>query len=155
MSDACSHFVGIDWGRKFHKFCILDHDGQVVAQRTCQHLPKLIRQIAQWLSERVGRQVEHLKIGLEVPTGPLVLALQSFGMTLWSINPKQSSRFRDRFSVAGAKYDRRDAQVIASALHTDQHAFREAPALTKEQRTMRSLVHCRGKLIRQKNYPIS
>ncbi len=150
MSENSTCFVGIDWGRKFHQFCVLDHDGQVVAQPTCQHLAEPIRQMALWRLQRVDHQVEQLKIGLEVPTGPLVLALQSFGLTLWSINPKQSSRFRDRFSVAGAKDDRRDAQVIASALRTDQHAFREAPALTKEQRTMRSLVHCRGRLIRQK-----
>ena len=71
-------------------------------------------------------------------------------MTLWSISTKQSSRFRDRFSVAGAKDDRRDAQVTASVLGTDQHAYREVPALTKEQRIMRRLVHCRGRLIRQK-----
>lgn len=150
MSEPSTYFVGIDWGRKFHQFCVLNHDGQVVAQRTCQHLAEPIRQMALWLLEQVDHQVEHLKIGLEVPTGPLVLALQSFGMTLWSINPKQSSRFRDRFSVAGAKDDRRDAHVIASALHTDQHAFRAVPALTKEQRRMRSLVRCRGRLIQQK-----
>jgi transposase len=34
-------------------------------------------------------------------------------------------RFRDRLSVAGAKDDRRDARVMASALRTDQHCFRK------------------------------
>ena len=150
MPEPPSYFIGIDWGRKFHQVCVLDRDAQVVAQRTFQHRAEPICQLAQWLLERVDHQVEHLKIGLEVPTGPLVAALQSFGMTLWSINPKQSSRFRDRFSAAGAKDDQRDAQVIASALRTDPHAFREVPVLTEEQRTMQSLVHCRERLIQQK-----
>ena len=41
-----------------------------------------------------------------------------------AINPKQLDRFRDRFTVAGAKDDRRDAQVLADSLRTDRHAFR-------------------------------
>ena len=75
MSENSSYFVSIDWGRKFYQFCVLEHDGQAVEQRTCQHVPKPVRQMALWLLERVNHQVEHLKIGLEVPTGPLVLAL--------------------------------------------------------------------------------
>src|SRR4029077_15713359 len=39
-------------------------------------------------------------------------------------NPKQLDRFRDRFTVAGAKDDRRDAQVLGDSLRTDRHAFR-------------------------------
>jgi hypothetical protein len=37
---------------------------------------------------------------------------------------KQLDRFRDRFTVAGAKDDRRDAHVMADSLRTDRHAFR-------------------------------
>jgi hypothetical protein len=37
--------------------------------------------------------------------------------------PKQLDRFRDRFTVAGAKDDRRDAYVLADALRTDRHCF--------------------------------
>ena len=150
MSEYCTYYVGIDWGRKFHQVCVLDREGQRIAQRNFQHQAEPVCEMARWLLERVEHKVEHLKVGLEIPTGSLVCALQSFGLTLWSINPKQSSRFRDRFSVAGAKDDQRDAQVIASALRTDSHAFREVPALIEEQRTMRCLVHCRERLIQQK-----
>ena len=38
-----------------------------------------------------------------------------------SINPKQLDRSRDRHSPAGAKDDRRDARVLASALRNDHH----------------------------------
>jgi len=41
-----------------------------------------------------------------------------------AINPKQMDRFRDRFSLAGAKDDSRDAEMMASALRTDPRCFR-------------------------------
>ena len=41
-----------------------------------------------------------------------------------AINPKQLDRLRDRFSIAGAKDDRRDAYVSADGLRTDRHLFR-------------------------------
>jgi transposase len=50
--------------------------------------------------------------------------LLEHGFTVFSINPKQLDRFRDRYSPAGAKDDRRDAFVLADALRTDMHCFR-------------------------------
>ena len=44
---------------------------------------------------------------------------------LYAINPKQLDRFRDRFSPAGAKDDRRDARVLADSLRTDGQSFRQ------------------------------
>ncbi len=46
------------------------------------------------------------------------------GFAVSSINPKQVDRFRDRFTVAGAKDDTRDALVLASSLRTDRRSFR-------------------------------
>jgi len=46
------------------------------------------------------------------------------GFHVCALNPKQLDRFRDRYTVAGAKDDRRDAFVLATALATDQPAFR-------------------------------
>ena len=46
-----------------------------------------------------------------------------------SINPKQLDRFRDRFSPAGAKDDRRDARVLADAVRTDPHCLRQLQPL--------------------------
>ena len=37
-----------------------------------------------------------------------------------AINPKQLDRLRDRFSVAGAKDDRRDAYVLGDGVRTDR-----------------------------------
>jgi transposase len=63
-------------------------------------------------------------VAIERPHGVLIDALLEHGFAVFSINPKQLDRFRDRFSVAGAKDDSRDALVLASSLHTDPQAFR-------------------------------
>ena len=61
---------------------------------------------------------------IEVPHGPVVDVLLDRGFCVHSINPKQLDRLRDRFSVAGAKDDRRDARAAADGLRTDRHLFR-------------------------------
>jgi hypothetical protein len=65
-------------------------------------------------------------IALEVSWGALVEALAEAGFSVFSINPKQSDRFRDRHTAAGAKDDSRDALVPASALKTDPKSFKRS-----------------------------
>jgi hypothetical protein len=65
-----------------------------------------------------------IAVGLEVSDGPLVETLLERGFATFHLNPKQLDRFRDRYSPAGAKDDRRDARVGASAVRTDRAAFR-------------------------------
>jgi len=62
---------------------------------------------------------------IETPHGPIVEALLERGFNVYSINPKQLDRFRDRFSVAGAKDDSLDADVLADSLRTDMRLFRK------------------------------
>jgi hypothetical protein len=63
-------------------------------------------------------------VAVEVPHGPVVDVLLDRGFIVHAINPKQLDRLRDRFSVAVAKDDRRDAYVSADGLRTDRHLFR-------------------------------
>jgi len=65
-------------------------------------------------------------IGIEMPRGAVVELCVERGFAVYAINPKQLDRFRDRFSPAGAKDDRRDALVIGDSLRTDPQAFRRA-----------------------------
>jgi transposase len=60
---------------------------------------------------------------IESPRGAVVETLLEHGFAVFSINPKQLDRFRDRYSPAGAKDDRRDAFVLADALRTDMHCL--------------------------------
>jgi hypothetical protein len=42
-------------------------------------------------------------VAIEMTQGPVVEALLERGFCVYGINPKQLDRFRDRFTVAGAK----------------------------------------------------
>jgi transposase len=76
------------------------------------------------LLERSQGDPTRVAIGIEVPRGAMVELSVERGFAVYAINPKQVDRFRDRFTVAGAKDDRRDAQVIGDSLRTDPQAFR-------------------------------
>jgi len=67
-------------------------------------------------------------VAIEVPHGPVADTLLERGFAVHVINPKQLDRLRDRFSIAGAKDDRRDARVAAAGLRTDPHLFRAVQA---------------------------
>ena len=67
---------------------------------------------------------EMVAIAIETAWGALVETLTDRGFAVFSINPKQVDHFRDRFAVAGAKDDTRDAQVLASSPRTDRRSFR-------------------------------
>src|SRR5260370_11052670 len=61
---------------------------------------------------------------MEMRGGRVVEGRLERGFAVYAINPKQLDRFRDRFTVAGAKDDSRDAHVLGDALRTDRHALR-------------------------------
>lgn len=116
--------AGIDWGSQFHQICILDQKGHVLGEKLFPHSGEGIRQMLDWLINTAGCAPEEIAVNIEVPHGPIVDSLLERGIRVFSINPKQLDRFRDRFSPAGAKDDRRDARVLADALRTDPACLR-------------------------------
>jgi transposase len=124
MSDQARWFVGIDWARVEHRVCLLDGEGHRVAERSAVHGGAGLAELCEWLLQASGASAAEIVVAIEVPRGPLVETLLERGFAVFAINPKQLDRFRDRFSVAGAKDDSRDAFVLAHSLRTDRHAFR-------------------------------
>jgi transposase len=96
----------------------------VVERRQVPHTPAGLQTLIDGLLARADGDPEQVAIGIEVPRGALVDLCVERRFPVYALNPKQVNRFRDRFTVAGAKDDPRDAQVIADALRTDAHAFR-------------------------------
>ena len=121
-------FAGVDWGSQKHQACVLDAVGKVLGERAFEHGGQGLAEMADWLlSFASGEAGEAGEVGvaIETPRGPVVESLMERGFAVHSMNPKQLDRFRDRFSPAGAKDDRRDARVLASALRTDPHCLRQ------------------------------
>jgi len=116
--------VGIDWGSETHQVCVLDRAGTVHAERQVRHGGRGLAELCAWLRSLAEGALERVAVAIEVPHGPLVETLLEQGVAVYAINPKQLDRFRDRFTVAGAKDDRRDARVLADALRTDARSFR-------------------------------
>jgi hypothetical protein len=116
-------FCGIDWGSEQHRVCLMDREGHVVGERGTQHSGASLTELISWLCDSVGAAPSAFAVGIEVPRGAIVETLTEHGFAVFSINPKQLDRFRDRYSPAGAKDDRRDALVLADSLRTDRHCF--------------------------------
>src|SRR5215217_7945057 len=124
MADKTIHwFAGVDWGSAKHQVCLLDGAGTVVGERAFAHGGAGLAALCDWLMSMAG-DAGAVAVAIEVPHGPVVDALLDRGFAVYAINPKQLDRLRDRFSVAGAKDDRRDARVAAAGLRTDPHLFR-------------------------------
>jgi len=117
-------FAFIDWASKKHQLCLFDADARLRGERTFEHSGAGLAELCQWLRDKGGAAPARIAVGLEVSDGPLVETLLEQGFAVFHLNPKQLDRFRDRYSPAGAKDDRRDARVGAHALLTDRAAFR-------------------------------
>jgi transposase len=124
VAEEIEWFVGIDWASQSHQVCLVDARGECLGERAVAHGGPGIEELCDWLIARTGATPEVIGVAIEMTQGPVVEALLQRGFCVYGINPKQLDRFRDRFTVAGAKDDRRDAHVLGDSLRTDRHAFR-------------------------------
>ncbi len=122
--DDIRWFAGVDWASEKHKVCLLNANGQAVGERDVDHTGAGLLELCDWLLEKTGATPGQIAVAIEMPRGPVVEALLERGFAVYAINPKQLDRFRDRFTVAGAKDDSRDAHVLGDALRTDRPALR-------------------------------
>jgi transposase len=128
MVNDVQWFVGIDWATQSHRVCLLDADGRRVDEREFAHGGAGLTELRDWLLEKTKAVPGQIAVAIEMPHGPVVEMLLEHGFLVFAINPKQLDRFRDRFTVAGAKDDRRDAYVLGGSLRTDRAAFRQLAA---------------------------
>jgi transposase len=126
MTDHRQWYAGVDWASESHLVWLADDCGHKVGKRTFKHGGEGLAEMATWLMAMSGAdEPSQIHVAIEVPHGPVVETLLERGFKLYAINPKQMDRFRDRFTLAGAKDDSRDGEVMSSALRTDPHCFRQ------------------------------
>ena len=124
MSQALfTWFAGVDWGSEGHQVCVVDIEGNIAGERKFPHSGAGLAELGDWLLSIAGA-AGTVVVAIEVPHGPVVDTLIDRGFVVHAINPKQLDRLRDRFSVAGAKDDRRDAYVLGDGVRTDRRLFR-------------------------------
>jgi transposase len=148
-------FAGFDWASQKHDVALHDVGGKIVSKATFEHSGNGMAALADWLVATSGAPPHTIAVAIERPDGPVVETLLERGFKLYSINPKQLDRFRDRFSPAGAKDDSRDTDVLASALRTDPQAFRkllpDAPLLVELREWQRMAEEHHQDLVRLTN----
>jgi transposase len=125
MREERRWFVGIDWASQEHVVSLCDGQGKKIGQRRFAHAGTGLGEMIAWLRKTSGGESGEIHVAIETPHGPIVEALLERDFNIYSINPKQLDRFRDRFTVAGAKDDSLDAYVLADSLRTDMPCFRK------------------------------
>jgi hypothetical protein len=96
-------FVGIDGGSERHRVCIRDWAGELIEQRWIEHSGSSLVERLEWLRTKVGNRPAGMAISIEIPHGAIVETLVENSFAVFSINPKQLDRFRDRYSPAGPR----------------------------------------------------
>ena len=124
INDEPAWFVGFDWGSEKHRIALFDRAGNLIGRRDVAHSAAAYAELGDWLLRTTQASPAEIAVAIETTHGPVVDALIDRGFRVYAINPKQLDRFRDRYSVAGAKDDTRDADTLGRSLRTDPEAFR-------------------------------
>lgn len=124
MENTYKFFVGIDWATQAHEVSMIDQSRRKIGGLPFENSALGLDELCKWIEQQCGSIREQVGIAIEVPRGGLVETLVERGFHVYSINPKQLDRFRDRHTPAGAKDDRLDAFVLADSLRTDLPCFR-------------------------------
>lgn len=140
-------FVGIDWASREHEVRLLDAQGQDHGRRTVAHSGAGLTELADWLVTQSGGRPQRVAVAIEVTRGPIVESLLARDIVVFGVNPKQLERFRDGYSVAGAKDDRRDAFVLADTLRTSRDRYRRLKVDDPKLIALRALVESEEELV--------
>lgn len=116
-------FVGHDWAEDHHDVLVQDSEGR---RLDGGRLVDGIEGVARLHSMVLGHVEDpaDVVIATETDRGLFVAAMIAAGYTVLAINPRSTSRYRDRHSTSGAKSDPGDAKVLAELARLDGHNHR-------------------------------
>jgi transposase len=140
--------IGIDWADKEHQAYVIDRDGNG-SYETFQQSPEAINA---WVSEKLAQSGgAPIGIILEQKRGPLINALMfRENVVLYPINPKQLASYRDSYTNAGCKDDRRDARLLARMLNERQSELKPWQPEDEPTRALAQLCRVRRQLVEDK-----
>jgi transposase len=122
-------FVGDDWSEENHDVELMDQEGQTLARARLREGAAGMARLHAMIGEHAGDDDELVvRVGIETDRGLWVMALVAAGYEVFGINPLQTSRYRERHGVSGAKSDTGDAHVLADMARTDSHQLRQVAA---------------------------
>jgi len=134
------HYIGIDNSSLDHKVRVIDENGN----------PNLSFTVVNTLEgfEELNKKLNgftNVKIGFELPHGPLVDYLHLKEYRLYSLNPLKIKRYKESIKVSGNKNDDIDALAIAEYLRNNATYTRELTYSSSEIERLKnlSIIHTR------------
>lgn len=145
MTDFAA-LLGIDWSDKKHDLCLIE---TATGKREASVLPHSPREIDEWATALRARfSGQPVAVCLEQSRGPLIYALLKYDfLTLFPVNPRTLSRFREAFSPSRHKDDPADAEHLAELLLHHRERLRAWQPDSEQTRRLRLLVEHRRRLV--------
>ena len=142
-------FAGDDWAEDHHDIEVMGDAGRVLARRRLPEGAAAMAHLHGLIGGLAGEDADGAEVvaGIETDRGPWVAALVAAGYRVFPVNPLQSSRYRERHAVSGAKSDAGDAHVLADMVRTDSRQLREAAGDSPEADGIKVLARTRKTLI--------
>lgn len=142
-------FIGIDWADKSHAVCVIDPDRSTPQHSSLEHKPDVIVAWARALQQKYPDR--ELRLIIEQSRGALIHALiEVGGFTIYPINPKQATRFREALHPTGRKNDPIDAELLAKFLQHHHTAIRSLQPDSPQTRRLAELVQLRRQLVEER-----
>jgi len=113
------YFGALDWASDHHDVVVVDKTGATVYKSRIQHTPEGWQKLREELVSFLP-----LAIAVETNHGMAVEQMIALGYEVYPVNPKSSTRYRDRKAPSGVKDDELDAWSLADALRVDGHGWR-------------------------------
>lgn len=126
---------GIDWASDHHDVSIINERGMEIKRMRIADTLEGYSLVLEELSSRG----DMIPVSIECKDHLLIEVLMEAGHPVYPINPKSAQRYRDRYNVAGAKTDERDAFALADMLRTDLHKLRPLAHGSREVRKLQLL----------------
>jgi transposase len=119
-------FVGDDWAEEHHDVEVMDVAGRRLARARLVEGVAGMARLHAMIAEQLGEDTDEavVKVGIETDRGLWVQALIAAGYEVFAVNPLQAARYRQRYTVSGAKSDKADAHTLADMVRTDSHQLR-------------------------------
>jgi transposase len=138
--------VGWDWADKKHDLSLRSAGALKSERLTLAQTPEAIHEWVAKLRER--SQDQRVAIGIETSRGPAISALSAYDfIVLYPINPKALKSYRAAFSVADAKSDAIDSDLLEEYVRLHRDKLKALEPDTVLTRTLAGLVEARRQLV--------
>ncbi len=138
-------YAGIDWATRIHALCVVDRNGEVLAEEPFPHSEAGLKELISRM-----RALGVCRVAIERPDGVLVDRLLEAGVVVLPIHALALKDTRPRFEAVERKSDAFDAFCLAELARTDSHRYKAVRRESDEIKALRALTRLREDLARDK-----